>query len=177
MDKWWMAGFALLVAGLVLVASAAVTISWNTNEVVVRDVVYTNTDAALLGPHYLAGGAYTIWLEDHPKLPEDAWRTPVSLQGNESDPVDYSVDVRRFQVIEGVRCIQVGDVDRLPEGDWIIVLVTGDIYEGTSLELDLFVLSSIGMEVTLIMAIGLLLVIMGPVTLVIKRVPKDTGPP
>ena len=175
MDRWTRAGLAALVAGLALLAYTAGTIHWTTGDVVVRDVVTTDVDTPVLGPHHLSGGAYTFWLEDHPDLPGDTWRMLVYLIGDGDDPVDYLVEERRVRTFEGVRCFQVGDFDLVEEGDWLIELVSQGLYNSTPDELAFFVVTTFGMKVTLVLVAGVLLLILGAVLFVLKSVPT-AGP-
>lgn len=175
MDRRSMVGWAVLVAGLLVTASVVASMSLSLGEVEARGLVDTTVDAPVVGPFHLDGGAYTIWLEDHPDLPGDTWRMLVYLIGNASDPVDYLVEERRVRDIEGTRCFQVGDFDMVAEGDWFVELVSVDIYNVTPPSLDLFIVSTFGMRTVAVLVLGILMLTLGVVLVVIGRMPRGLG--
>ena len=88
-----MVGWAMVVAGVVLVSSAVMGMD---RQVVAERQVQTTFLYQVVGTVELAGGTYTFWLEDHPYWPDDPGDVEVRLVDEEvryNGVYDYDVEV------------------------------------------------------------------------------------
>jgi hypothetical protein len=173
MDEMSRAGSVVVVVGLVLLVSAALGMD---RELVGQATVWTNMEYQTTVPMDLPGGACTIWLEDHPAWPDSPWDMDVTLNRSADDTLwgyyPSATGERRYRDIEGARCFLVSLVYDVPEGEWRISMEQWEWeWGGVQDEVRIYVLSSPGPLVVVVLVGGAIMAAIGISIVAIRKWP------
>jgi len=170
MERWSIAGWTVLLAGLVLVASAVAGMG---SQVVAQRQALVTFDPQTLGTVDLAGGTYTLWLEDHPFWSEDPSAIEVSMVNDEVRVMGINPGDQMLRDIEGVRCLLITTFPDLPGGRWDIDM---EIWDWNEVEdpgtVRMFVLDNPGTLVVVTLGLGTILATIGAIALVMGKGPR-----
>lgn len=174
MDQWTRIGWVLVMVGIFLLASS---VSMSRVEVEARETVATNTGEQIVGPVHLDRGSVTVWLEEHYTWHWDLEEFRVILLQEDERYTGEVPKETTWRDIEGVRCFMVALFPGITEGDYEVALELFDwMGVDSSDEVALFVLTSRGPMVTMGLAAGTVMTVLGVAAVTRKHWPSRAPP-